>query len=920
MVKTHTSSNSELYESFINIFNDKLQAQPTEHTVTMKDDVWKFIYGRAAHIIDFTLFNNSYTQFVKQIDLIFDGEQIQISTIEFAKVIILSLMEGKLHNANAVRALECIALLFSFLKVKNVERLSREDLTDMYSMMLSEDPKNTNLVSRLFVPSYQSRLSVFDVANILRVLKVYGCSNLLIPDLHPKYYTQALNEACLSVMNITLSDYREGGSFNFLGLDTGRHFSDFCGEVFESHSVYATACRLTYTCIVQDVRKHIDYKTDYLIQRICVETLMGVNLNDIKDDRVNSMSSNKKELIYNRTLKLFCKHYNLIAHKANAFKLENVNSIVKKLNLSDMRFDNQEFVRAMLFTSYFGEHGKSRKQILKEYKSFLRASQIEVEWDIAKFDETVNHITQTSTLTPESAFVFCRKEFECCSSLRIYEGGIELEGSQKLYHALKGVESAGTTLFVAMTGWRASEFGFSLNNIDINVNQDVLDSLYTPNRFSINWVVPKTSSNTPLNREITLATYLLATQLAELNLSGKDNPCLYSLEAKTKFPNESKSPIDNRVETLWFGFCTKYSMFVELDEIKQLNSKHSLSSIEQTRLAHLLSLYDMYSLQTKLLVKLKDKVRAELPRYQLTRGKQKLTFKNQLIRYATGKLSSKESKLFDEYLSKETKNLLRTSSTKLHSAAVKGIRNEFLEGIAYPTTHALRHMWAEAVLRRYRGDIGKFIRANFKHLDERFFMAYIRNKEMKTVYKIAERNVINSIVRHHLLSQKENQRDYAGGFDSYLNKVVKFTKILSHQEYINISEKIGNNRVEAIKANAWGTCLLRVGTNQHAKCSEDGIPQRHNASPKLCLGCINADISEGNFNGIVVYTRAEVEACRNEKLPPFVKKQCVKVLEPALRQVTKLRKNSGNDKYDKFINHLMESIEMAKREIDETYA
>lgn len=920
MVKTHQSPNTAHYESFIKIFNDKIQAQPTDYCVTMKDDVWKFVYGRSVHIIDFSSFNNSYTQFVKQINLIFDGEQIQISTIEFAKVILLSLMEGKQHNANAVRALECIALLFSFLKVKNVERLSREDITDLYSIMLSEDPKNTNLVSRLFVPSYQSRLSTFDVASILRVLKVYGCSNLLLPDVHPKYYKKALNDACLSVMNITLSDYREGGSFNFLGLDTGRHFTDFCGEVFESHSVYATACRLTYTSIVQDVRKHIDYKTDCLIQRICVETLMGVNLSDIKDDRVTRMSRNKKELIYNRTLNLFCKYYNLIAQKANAFKLETINSIVKRLKLPEIRFDNQEFIRAMLFTSYFGEHGKSRKQILNEYKSFLLASQIEVKWGLTKFDEAVNDILQISDLTTESAFAFCKKEFECCSSFRIYEGGIELEGSQKLYHALKGIESAGTTLFVAMTGWRASEFGFSLNNIDINVNQDVLDSLYTPNRFSINWVVPKTSSNTPLNREITLAAYLLVTQLSELNISGKNKPCLYSLEAKTTFPNESKSPIDNRVETLWFGFCTKYSMFVELDEIEQLNSKHTLSSKEKTRQAHLLSVYDMYSLDTKLLVILKDKLRAELPRYQLTRGKQKLTFKNKLICYATGKLPSRESKLLDEYLSYKTKKLLKTSSTKLHPAAVKGIRTEFLEGIVYPTTHALRHIWAEAVLRRYRGDIGKFIRANFKHLNESFFMAYIRNKEMKTVYRIAERNVINSIVRHHLLSQKENQRDYAGGFDSYLNKVVKFTKILSHEEYNNIAEKIGNNRVEAIKTNSWGTCLLRVGTNQHAKCSEDGIPQRHNASPKLCLGCINADITEGNFNGIVVYTQAEVKACRNKDLPLFVKKQCVKVLEPALRQVKKLRKNSGNDKYDKFIYYLTESIEIAKKEIDENYA
>ena len=68
------------------------------------------------------------------------------------------------------------------------------------------------------------------------------------------------------------------------------------------------------------------------------------------------------------------------------------------------------------------------------------------------------------------------------------------------------IEDAGATGFVGLTGWRASEYGFSLSNIDIDINPDPLDNQYTPWRFHVRWIVPKTSGNTPLPREITLDT------------------------------------------------------------------------------------------------------------------------------------------------------------------------------------------------------------------------------------------------------------------------------------------------------------------------------------------------------------------------------------------------------------------------------
>jgi hypothetical protein len=105
--------------------------------------------------------------------------------------------------------------------------------------------------------------------------------------------------------------------------------------------------------------------------------------------------------------------------------------------------------------------------------------------------------------------------------------------------------------------------------------------------------------------------------------------------------------------------------------------------------------------------------------------------------------------------------------------------------------------------------------------------------------------------------------------------------------------------------------LLRDGTQKTAKCSINGEPQRQNASPKLCLGCINADITEGNFNGIVVYIKEDIAACRNPELPWFIKEPCYHTVLLALKRIEELKRNSGKATYDKFIAHLKDTVLMA---------
>ncbi|HBY88710.1 MAG TPA: hypothetical protein DEO86_22905 [Colwellia sp.] len=908
-------NNKENHLEFIASCNHKLQVLSPKDTPNFNEVEWDFKFNGRIAKVNFRCFLHEYTNFTQNISLVFDGEKIDISIIEFAKVLWLSLMEGKTVQSNINRRLNCIAILFSYLTSENVNCFSESDLEGLYNQILTMEPTDSGLSSRFSVPAYKTYFALFDVKSLLHTINSYGLNQLLLPRVALKKHIQYQNSACLNIMGITLSDYKKGGSFNFIGLDIGRHYIDFCSEVFEKHYVYATACHITFNNILNVVRKNLDYRNDNLIKRICADALMGISVDEIILTKGVYIDKKKMKEIHKVSVKLFCNKYNEIVLQSNAFKIENINAIIKKLGLPSTRFDNQEFVRSMLFCRYYGENGKTRKQMLLEFKSSL--GDIELDCGIEEFDSITDNIIFTPPLNILSTLLLCKRHFQKCINLRPYGIADSSAGMTKLKFAIANVESAGVILFVALTGWRSSEFGFPLSSIQISINYDVLDSIYSPYRFHVFWKVPKTSGETPLEREITLSGYLIASQLSILNQSVITAPCLYNYSKEKDDINDSKPYIGNRIANLWQGFCNHYCLFTDLDEQESLLKKENLSNIEQSKLEKLNKSYDRRSSKTQRLLEIRSKLLMDLPRYILTKTRGDMSFKKVLQYYQKGILPTNELQLLEQYLSDETKHTLKVELCSLDALTVRVIVAEFLEGVVYPTPHAMRHMWAEAVLRRYRGDVGKFIRANFKHITERFFMAYLRDKETSMLYEVAQRNVINSIVREHLFAIKDNYRIYSGGFDSYLSKVVHVTKIVSHEEYIKTAKVISEDRVVAIKANPWATCLLRVGTSQNTKCAEDGIPQRRNASPKFCLACVNGNVSEGNFNGIVVYTRSEVEACRNPDLPAFVKVSCIEVLKPALIQVKKLRKNSGNMKYDNFIAHLEESIEMALKTVQE---
>jgi hypothetical protein len=195
-------------------------------------------------------------------------------------------------------------------------------------------------------------------------------------------------------------------------------------------------------------------------------------------------------------------------------------------------------------------------------------------------------------------------------------------------------------------------------------------------------------------------------------------------------------------------------------------------------------------------------------------------------------------------------------------------------------------------------------------MDSSFFMAYLRNKETQVIVRIAERTVISKVVRQHFQNANKEYYDYAGGFQRYVSRAARMTKVFKPEDQIKVMEKV-SDRVISIKSNLWATCMIREGNQHRAKCAEDGITQRRNAEPKFCLGCMHSDISGMNYEGIVLSIKDDVAACRNAELPTFIKAENAKTVQLALKRIKELKRNSGKTKYDKYIAHLEESLEMA---------
>ncbi len=872
------SNSLELARSTLYVaLNNKLMTLSPLHEASFDSEVWQFATDSGKNrvsTLDFSLFNLPHLKFKERITVQYDGSNIEIFTIDLAKVLWLHMVEGLSPRSQSyLGTYNCLALLFTFLSEEGLSSLLPSGLEGFFAFCMTQNIGKDGVTRRLTVPSYGNRLECFSIDKLRYILLRYGINNVL-GNISKRRVNEALTATCLDIMNMTASEYKQGGTYNFLGLDIGKHYLDHCSNVFEEHFGFITAIKETIDLSLSGrLFADIDYIPSSL-SRIVVDILTGEN--PPKRSRHNRYQIEKYISIQHTVHDLFRKAYEKSCKLSHPFFIDNINKIIERSGFPE-RYDTQEFVRSLLYVDIFGESSKSKESIWQEYMAYLGDQNNSEKVTLSSFEKIVKIVVDDSIKnlpdTSDGLQAFLKNQLD-----KLGASKFKSKKKSLIIRLADRVSYAGTTCFIGATGWRASEFDFSLKNIEIIQNDDVLDNHYTPWRFHVFWKVPKTSGETKLKREITLGSYIIASQVAHLRQLNT---------SESIFP----SP-DISVREWWCDFVEHYCLFEARHENDDQIGKYS-------------SLIDLTSIHKKLL--------KELPVISMTITRYgEGYFMNCIRRLKEGRLNNPKKQVLYDNLSEATLNFALQRVDRLEKADILAIRAELIGDASYPTPHAFRHIWAEAVFHRYRGDVGKFIRSNFKHMNSRFFMAYLRGKEFKGITQVAERNFINNVVRQHIDSLGYAHRDYAGGTDRFLERVISRTKTVTEEERNELIRNLCENRIVSAQSNPWATCLLRSGTMRMAKCSSGGIPQRHNASPSLCLDCIHADITEGNFNGIVVYIKPDIEACRSPSLPYVIKQYHIGTVRSALKRVSELRRNGGNEKYDTFIKYLIESLDLAE--------
>jgi hypothetical protein len=756
---------------------------------------------------------------------------------------------------------------------------------EYFGLTLRFNPNENGLAKRLSSPAY---VSVKWGVDLYKIVRCVGNINapFQLAKLSKKRNQELLSDVVLEVLGITLKDYQNGGSFNYLGLDIGKHYIDHCANRFEDFFQLAYALRMTYENVEEICKKQIlpereNQKTMFIGRVLTGESLeASIRAMGYKDIEKN-LATYKET--YEALLSGFKAYYESVATLTVMNKHCVISQIIREAKLPD-RFDTFEFVRSMLIAENINNWSKPSSAIFLEYVTSLKS-----DADVGQ--------ENTFSLTLTEFLAVCRKAIKdqeisvpsCSEDISVFIKHAfdrakfvesSLVGVDKLKRLCFDIEAAGGTLFVALSGWRKSEFGFPMTSVSGSINIEILDNLYTPWRFDVNWTVEKTHGEAKVLREITSYAYYITYMTSVLNLSGESAPALYRPGIRTAEEKKFQSGVfmEPRINALWTDFIRNYKLFNE-SEVSKYSGLSEIRSL----------------------------LREALPIYEFCRIKNKTRALNQ---YRDDRLDELTSRLFDNCLSPETRVWLKDKNNSITIGTVRAVTTELLAELPYPTPHAFRHIWAEAVLIRYRGDVGKVIRANFRHMDSSFFMAYLRNKETQVIVKLAERTVINKIVRQYFQSAGQEYHDYAGGFRRYIGKVVGMTKVFKPEDQLALMDKV-SGQIISIKSNLWATCILRDRQKHLAKCATDGVPQRRNADPKFCLGCIHADITEMNYEGIVLSIKDDVAACRNTELPGFFKADSEKTVQLALKRIKELKKNSGKTKYDKYIAHLEESLEMA---------
>ncbi|EGR3113866.1 hypothetical protein CGI03_09425 [Vibrio parahaemolyticus] len=891
-------------------------------------DIWRFKAKSncSTTTLDFSWFDLPVFNHEAIATYLKDGHDFPLNAKEYAKLVCLSVISPT-STENALLAYQMMRHLFAFLKENSATSLTVSSLESFWTSFMGRTVNQYGFVNRISTPAYRGAIAQVQFHKVRNNLKALGVVGVIDHSLTKKKIEKSLDDVCQSQYSTTLAEFKKGGSFNFLGLELGQYYVDYLNQVYQNDFLYASVCRLVFESIdTKYGMKSLDYKlSNGLREVMLIAILRGVEYKPAAHRagiNFNALAVEVKDALFEE----YSKRFELVT----SLKDQSIEALVIELGLSS-RSDSVELIRVLMLKKYLGLEGhKTSHEVWQGYllsldKTFLEAesfSQLSVDDVYEKMQAIVSkqRLGRESFLADIGAWA-----------------NKQLSHSEfKTYKSFKAILNiplyAMTNLVVAWTGYRQSEFGFPLSAIHSEPNLDILDNAHVPFRFKLKWLVPKTGGSTKINREITSQCYQVAAQLNEVFGHEGDEPCLYSYTGKAKKENvnQSETYINARVKANWEGFVRAYQPFNDVIKLDTLNGKHTtrLTIDEQKELELLSVKYSIGSARYKNLLSCAQEVKKDWLRLSCTTFnsvKAHNALKGSLILFSKGEPleNTKHQEIIETYLSDETKALLTSGSVDLNDTkTMMDIVSELLEGVRYPSPHAFRHIWAESVLTRYQGDVGAVIRHQFAHLDNSFFMAYLRDKDVRGLMQSAKQRYLNSLVELLIIESEQIGEKYVGGLAQFVKKATSLTQVKDDNRMLALREAV-SGRIIDIQVNPFATCIPRDGADSRAKCSKMGSLNPQDAKPEFCLNCTNALITEGNIKGIWQVIQPMVKEALQEHAFGFLLEAHLPTLKSSWKRIKELRNEKNADSVDKIlaaITKAMNAIESKVKEEEELYA
>lgn len=903
-------------EKFWNDQNQKLLANDgfLNEFGDLFDDVLFFHHEQGKTTLDFSSFDLNHINIESPATLTLFGKQYPLTLKEYAKLLVINNI-SLTNTRNALPSYAMIKHIAAFLNNRQERALTPENIELFHVSFLTQSVTETRWVTRLSPPSHGATYNNFHFQNAQQTLYALGVKGIIDARLTKREIDKTLDNACRSIMSISRIEYRQGGSFNSLTLDIGQYYVDHLKRVYEDDYLLTQVCHSAIKALYSQEGFIHDRKRLIFI----LDTILGNFI--IVQNRPGLFTRNN---IHNFLKSELFNQYEIFFDKVQSVKQANITTVLKELGLL-LRFDAIEVVRVLMLQRYYSFNSyKTADDVWRDYIISLDKSEIENK-TFKNYTSKDVYLMMEKVISKQK---LTKKNFY--STLSKWAKGLVRKECNIVYKDLKAqldrVFNAMTSLIVAYTGYRKSEFGFPLSAINVQPNLDLLDNSHIPFRFILKWTVPKTGGPTKITREIPSQCYQIAAQLNDAHGVSEGSPCLYSdytkIKAGQQTPHESDTYIDTRVQSNWIHFVKYYTPFVSIRELERLSKLHKddLSKKDISQLSNLRQNFELTSARGRHLLAASKETLEGLTCLEcigFTNTNKQRIFKKSLVEYQnTGEITNEKiKKLITGSLSDETKAWLLSEGCHLDKKAVKDITNELTSEICYPTAHAFRHIWAESVLMRYQGDIGAVIQHQFCHLDPSFFMAYLRNKEAKHLMQAARMKVLNSIVDTLLCDTDKIGKEYVGGFSLFVKKAASLVETVSDNEVRALRDRIAG-RVISIQPSRFATCVPREGAESRAKCAEMGEINPHNAKPSFCLGCTNSIITSGNIAGIWATIQPFVKECLNEDIMGFMVESHLDTLHSANRRIKELAPSVKNSSMDKILFYINEAIKSVERKLE----